>query len=62
MAYLRAVNLTCYLPGCTRRATVELVNRFNASLGVYCAAHGKLRLRELQLLEVEQQDIEETNE
>jgi hypothetical protein len=40
MAHLRAIpKPKC--AECSRPATVELVNRYNATCGYYCAAHGK---------------------
>jgi len=44
MAYLREIDRECR---CGKRAVVELVNRRNATHGVYCRSCGARALREL---------------
>lgn len=51
MAYLRSIVHTCRHPGCSSRATVEVVNAWNAMLGDYCTKHGKQHLAAQQRLE-----------
>lgn len=53
MAYLRKLEKPkCQFPlGCTRKATTELVNNRNGSLGVYCAAHGTMMMSAQKLRE-----------
>jgi hypothetical protein len=44
MAYLVPLSKpTCR--DCRRRATVEMFNAYNASMGTFCKRHGKLRMR-----------------
>jgi uncharacterized Zn finger protein len=45
MAYLKEIEIKCR---CGKRATVELMNRFNASYGHYCAKCGKVALKALE--------------
>jgi hypothetical protein len=49
MAYLR--DLPRPLCRCSARATVELLNRANATVGYYCRRCGRSRLAELQAAE-----------
>ena len=50
MAYLIGVmTFSCYI--CRARATVELRNRYNSSLGYYCRKHGERELKEIQYRE-----------
>ena len=37
MAYVKDLSVECSSPSCSRRATREVFNMVNASLGVYCA-------------------------
>lgn len=50
MAYLRELP-TPRCRECSARATVELVNRYNATFGFFCRRHGVRAERELQALE-----------
>jgi hypothetical protein len=43
MAYLRDLLTKC--ASCSRRATVELIDRWNGSRGSYCSACGKRALK-----------------
>ena len=47
MAYLRDIRKECANPACIKPATVEVLNRFNAPCGFYCAPHGKQKLAAL---------------
>lgn len=51
MAYRTPIDLTCYVSGCSKRATWKVVNRYNAECGVYCATHAKSKEKELQRAE-----------
>ena len=54
MSYLRDIpKPRCKAPGCDRLACYELVNRFNSTMGAYCARHGEKAKRELDLTEAE---------
>lgn len=49
MAYLRLLIIEyCDARPCTRRATVQLLNRYNGNNGHFCAACGKKALRRLE--------------
>ncbi len=48
MAYMRDLDKKCGYMLCDRRAVVEVVNRRNASLGVFCRQHGKRVLEDRQ--------------
>lgn len=49
MAYLHELRRACqYGAGCDKDATVELRNRHNERMAVYCYVHGRRRLTELQ--------------
>lgn len=48
-AHLRDLELRCQY--CGGRATVELRNTFNASLGYYCRTHGAEALKNQQVRE-----------
>ena len=48
MAYLRELVNRCHFPTCPRRAVVEVVDRWNGSMGTYCRRHGNEALREQQ--------------
>jgi hypothetical protein len=39
---------TCGHPGCAKKSTVQVFNSRNASLGQYCTAHGKQKLKEIE--------------
>lgn len=45
MAYLRQIEVKCALPGCDKKATVELINRHNAPMGHFCKKHGEWSLK-----------------
>ncbi len=51
MAYLREIQVKCCQPGCTSRASVEVVDRFNSSRGRYCKKHGEQRKHDLEKYE-----------
>ncbi len=46
MAYLRSISQSCQHPLCEKRATFELINRWNASCGVFCSRHAKAKMQE----------------
>ena len=47
MAYMRKIwPRRCVV--CKRRATVELVNRYNSPVADYCASHGNKALKSFQ--------------
>ena len=43
MAYLRDITKTC--KRCGKKATKELLNRFNTGIGFYCASCGQKELK-----------------
>lgn len=51
MAHLR--DLPMCDKGCGKRAVVEIFNRVNASMGKFCAPHGKECLKALEKAEAE---------
>lgn len=51
MAYLRSIERECLT--CRKRATVELVNRFNESMGHYCKPCGQRAEKRLQASEAD---------
>lgn len=53
MAHLRPLNLKCFDVNCNSRATVELFNRHNSSLGQFCRNCGKARLLAIDKIEKE---------
>jgi hypothetical protein len=50
-AHLRPLQIQCQWHGwhgCTKRALVEVFNRYNASQGKFCRRHGSMRVKDLQ--------------
>ena len=47
-AYSVPFKTGCDQRGCVARATEEVFNTYNHSLGTFCARHAKLRVRELR--------------
>jgi hypothetical protein len=41
MAFLRSIESQCSEPGCTKRAIVQLIDRWNGERGKYCKRHGE---------------------
>lgn len=49
MAYLRELaRHACAEAACSKKAEVELMNRYNALVGRYCRAHGTRKLADMQ--------------
>jgi hypothetical protein len=58
VAYLRDVpKPRCRHPGCTKRATHTLINRFNAACGDYCAGHGRKACADLDKREADNRTV-----
>lgn len=51
MAYLVELKDACHVSGCSSRAVVELIDRWNASMGKYCRRHSRMELRKQQARE-----------
>lgn len=51
MAYTKQIARDCSQGACTRPAVVEVFNNRNASVGVYCASHGRLKASSLSIQE-----------
>lgn len=47
-AHLRPITRSCDISVCTKPATVQLYNTWNARCGTYCEKHGKAALADLQ--------------
>jgi hypothetical protein len=56
MAYLRTLARVCDTSGCLRLATVEVVNRWNGSNGVFCPRHGKAEVARANAAEGKRDD------
>lgn len=53
MAYTKRIVRQCQQGTCIKQATLEVFNSHNASCGVFCAPHGKLKESELRRQERE---------
>ena len=51
MAYGRPLDVECYQDGCTKRATFEVLNQWNAPVGKYCRPHADALVRRLSAAE-----------
>jgi len=49
MAYIKDLKEKCIL--CPRRATKEVIDRWNGSCGKFCTACAKVKLKQLQAYE-----------
>lgn len=47
-AHIRSIEHECNWPSCSKRATHELRNTFNAVQGLYCYQHAQRALRDFQ--------------
>lgn len=47
MAYTRQIEHRCDEAGCSKRATMEVFNNFNASYGRYCGPHARQKVERL---------------
>ena len=45
MAYLRELCVRCSVPGCKRRAAVQLITFRNEERGIFCGQHGRRALK-----------------
>lgn len=48
MAYRVSMAFRCQQPGCPKRASEEVRNRFNELIGRFCIPHAKQRERDAQ--------------
>ena len=49
MAYhLRSIEHGCEYPACTKLASVQVYNTYNAPMGKYCKKHGSQELERFQ--------------
>lgn len=55
MAYLKRLRTVCDVGGCSRDATSEVFNDFNASCGRYCNHHAKAKVTQMNKAKAEQQ-------
>lgn len=46
MSYIIELKKQCQTPGCHKSAVVEVFNRFNATMGVFCRACGNSVFKE----------------
>lgn len=57
MAYKKGIVYPCDWNGCSVKATYEVFNRKNASVGRFCGGHANFTVRDLDKLE--NQDVKE---